>query len=421
MPLFKFDFIPKVEVSLHVYILVIFTFCITPILALFVLELSHYRDKTVNPRGCRKLGLRIQSNLADEFEKKYEEGVGPDQWGVKSLWIYPVKSCRGVELQRGGVIATGMQYDRHFSFAQLKDSGKGGTHWSFVTQRRYPRMARIRTEIWVPDSSSPTYSPKAADVQSGGVVIVTFPDETRPQGLVSRQLKLLTGSVREKSFRVPFMPTSAQIERNGYTMEEMTIWKDSPKALNMSRHVPPELQAFLGIDSKLGIFRVAPGNEREVFRCAPRKEEIGWQPVTGFCDAYPLHILILASVRDVSNKQPEGAPRLSALRFRPNIIVSGPPAYAEDTWKKIRIGETEYFVACRTSRCRLPNIDPETGEKHPTEPDKTLMSFRCVDDGAGKNASLGMQMVPASNGSGIVKVGDTIHVLEIGDHHYIQQ
>ena len=120
--------------------------------------------------------------------------------------------------------------------------------------------------------------------------------------------------------------------------------------------------------------------------------------------------------------------------------VTGPPAYAEDHWKKIRIGSSEYFVTCRTARCRLPNVDPETGEKHAAEPDRTLKSFRLIDEGAGKDACLGMQMVPAVGRTYVfifckvrgadetqlpeeelIKVGDAIEVLETGKHCYINQ
>ena len=85
-------------------------------------------------------------------------------------------------------------------------------------------------------------------------------------------------------------------------------------------------------------------------------------------------------------------------RLTLDVAVTGPPAYAEDAWKKIRIGEEDYHVACRAARCRLPNIDPVTAKRHPTEPSKTLRSFRCIDKGAEDEACLGMNVVPAVKG-----------------------
>jgi uncharacterized protein YcbX len=69
----------------------------------------------------------------------------------------------------------------------------------------------------------------------------------------------------------------------------------------------------------------------------------------------------------------------------------------------------------------MPNVDQVTGERHPSEPDKTLRSFRNVDEGAGQNIGcLGMQMVPLSRESAL-RVGDEITVLEVGEHYYINQ
>lgn len=117
----------------------------------------------------------------------------------------------------------------------------------------------------------------------------------------------------------------------------------------------------------------------------------------------------------------KGAPRLSAARFRANLIITGPDAYHEDTWRRIKIGYYEYDVSSRTARCKMPNVDNLTGEVHPSEPDKTLRSFRAVDPGTGPNIGcLGMQMVPIAR-EGALRVGDEITVLEVGEHVYIKQ
>jgi len=87
----------------------------------------------------------------------------------------------------------------------------------------------------------------------------------------------------------------------------------------------------------------------------------------------------------------------------------------------IKIGYYEYTVSCRTARCKLPNVDQVTGEKHPAEPDRTIRSFRNVDAGAGDLVGcLGMQMVPIKQ-ENIIRVGDELTVLETGEHFYIKQ
>ena len=99
--------------------------------------------------------------------------------------------------------------------------------------------------------------------------------------------------------------------------------------------------------------------------------------------------------------------------------VSGPRPYEEDTWKKVRIGSYEFAVACRTTRCKLPNVDQASGEAHSSEPDRTLRSVRNIDAGAGKYVGcLGMQVVPIKKES-TVNVGDEVVPLEYGEHFYV--
>lgn len=431
-------YIPRIELSYTSYFVVVYGLCLIPALTIAFFALRNRWSEEKQPRGCRKLGLRAQSNLADEWDAKYAVGTksgrnehGETTWRVKSLWIYPIKSCRGVELNRGTVVSTGMEYDRMFSFAQLRspfpvsqdtpNSEKAAHQWKFITQREFPLLAKVITEVWVPDPSSPTYSPKEPFVQSGGALVMTYPfEEDGWKGVLSRLRVSVGGSESRRSITIPFNPTADQIKEKEYTMERMAIWKDSPQALNMGASLPPELQYSIGVRNPLALFRVAREHERKVFRCAPREEQLGYQPITGFADAYPLHLLSLASVQDVAARLQEGAPKLSALRFRSNIIVTGPQKYAEDSWKRIRIGEFVYYVSCRTARCRLPNTDQITGVKHKDEPDKTLKKFRCIDEGAAGLACLGMQMVPALQES-MIKVGDVVEVLETGEHYYLKQ
>lgn len=137
-----------------------------------------------------------------------------------------------------------------------------------------------------------------------------------------------------------------------------------------------------------------------------------------------MHILNLASVHDVAGKLPRDPtpngmwkfPIINALRYRANIYFTGPPAFHEDNWTKAKIGSTPYHISCRTTRCKLPNVDPETGIADANEPMTTMRKYRVIDEGS-KNAVLGMQVTPLEAGE--VKVGDTIEVLETGSHYFL--
>ncbi|KAB2580671.1 Mitochondrial amidoxime-reducing component 1 [Lasiodiplodia theobromae] len=419
----------------------------TIVIAAITLDVRRQGQEQEPPAGCRRLGLPPgKSNLRDQYDPKYAKGSDKDKssWKVKALSIYPVKSCFPVELDSGEVIPTGMKYDRQFTFAQLISSvAKDGSweinhQWSFVTQRQSPHLTKVTTELWVPDPSSPTYSPNGEWVKNEGCIVISFP-YMEDKLWISDRLERLGAFIRKNilmqthldydgprvCFRIPFNPTPERIKEKAYPREPMKIWDECPEALNMGVEIPEEILAklkyALGISNQLTLFRVDPLRFREVYRCAPRKgQEVEYQPVVGMADAYPLHIINLASVHDVASRLPKPT-RLDAIRFRANIYVTGPPTYAEDHWRVVRIGSRRYHVSCRTARCTMINVNPATAERERNEPYKSMSEYRKIDSGAAKWPCLGMQMVPMSGDEGEIRVGDEIVVEEVGEHCYIPQ
>ncbi|KAJ5927759.1 MOSC N-terminal beta barrel [Penicillium verhagenii] len=382
----------------------------------------------IRPKGCRRLGLPPgKSNLHDEFDSKYNSGVPPTEkdgdlpaWRIKALFTYPLKSCGGIELQTSDIVPTGLKFDRQFVFAE-----HGAEGWNTRTLRNagFQRLALIHAEIWVPDPSARDYDPSLPGIQSQGIMIISYP---RPQlpGRARRALEkvgMTIGILRSRhSFQVPLLPSQDSISE--YPLLPVKIWKDKPLAHDYSALIPSSLHAYLGFNpaaSPLGLFRASPVHTRQIFRNAPRKEAIGFQPNTAFADAYPIHLLSLSSHRDVAARCAYAIPKLSIVRFRANIVIQGPSAFAEDHWKRISIGGVEIHAACRTVRCKLPNVDPLTGVRHAAEPDRALKSYRKIDDGDRTNACLGMQLVPAVE-EFLMKVGDEVAVLETGEHRYIK-
>lgn len=409
---------------------------------LFVVVLGD-EGKEPPPKGCKRLGLVGKSNLKDQYSK--DHAVDQQTSRVKALVIYPIKSCRPVELDHAKVIPTGLEYDRQFTFAQLKSNAslERTTHeWHFITQREAPNLAQVKTELWVPDSDASDYDPKGEWVQNGGCIHVRFPFtpeiDFSVDGLAAF-VNLLRAkwaakdwtAQSERSFRIPYNPTSSRIKQKRYTTEPMRIWKEWPHALNMETEISSDalkkLRYCLGLSNPITLFRSDPTQPREVFRCAPRKDtgDVSYQPIVSMQDAYPLHILALSSIRDVDSKVSSGTPfrgELDALRFRANIYTTGTAAFDEDSWKRVKIGSTggEYHISCRTARCTLPNVDPITGIKDRNEPRKAMSAYRKIDEGVPNEPCLGMQAVPMSQEAEI-SVGDEIEILQRGEHFYIKQ
>lgn len=281
------------------YIFTILAICFLPIVALIVYEIEEARSGNQAPIGYRRIGQATKSYLDDDLGGSSAEGLdsSTENWKLKSIWIYPVKSCRGVELEEGTVLATGMKFDRLFTFAQLRSpfpvavdasaQEKADHKWEFITQRQFPQLAQVKTQIWVENESASTRN-------SGmrGTLILSYPHQERGwKGLLAKYVAFFRGTVPEKHWKIPLNPTAAQIKTAGYKLEPIIIWKDTITALSMEIDIPAELRLFLGASNKLGFFRIDESHLREVHRNAPTKEQLGYQPVTGFQDAVNLLVL----------------------------------------------------------------------------------------------------------------------------------
>lgn len=129
-----------------------------------------------------------------------------------------------------------------------------------------------------------------------------------------------------------------------------------------------------------------------------------------FADGYPLLVVneaSLAALNDLvaAGRSPEAAP-LSVVRFRPNVVVSGFPAWAEDGWRRLRIGAASFRAVKGCSRCVLTTTDPDTLERG-HEPIATLARHRRWD---GKTW-FGVNLVPDTPGA-VVRVGDEVEILD---------
>ena len=122
-----------------------------------------------------------------------------------------------------------------------------------------------------------------------------------------------------------------------------------------------------------------------------------------FADGFPLLLISQGSLDLLNAKLAQPVPM---LRFRPNLVVAGTPAHAEDGWKRIRVGACEFEVAKPCTRCVFTTVDFERGERDPSgEPLRTLTRYRRTPDGV----TFGQNLIPRKLGT--VRVGDPVEVL----------
>jgi len=234
---------------------------------------------------------------------------------VDGLFVYPVKSCAGVEVVRARVTATGFEWDRRWMVV--------GEDGSFLSQRQSPRLALVRPRL------------------TAESLVLTAP----------RLPELELPLVREPApaFRV-------------------IVWRDQCDALDEGRTAAEWLSTHLGLAARL--VRLAGDDARPLGTSSAQPGDR-----VSFADAYPFLLLSAGSLAELNRRLHLPVPM---NRFRPNIVVGGCPPHAEDSWRTLRIGEVDFRVAKPCSRCVVTTTDQETAERG-AEPLRTLAAYRLRD------------------------------------------
>ena len=123
-----------------------------------------------------------------------------------------------------------------------------------------------------------------------------------------------------------------------------------------------------------------------------------------FADGYPALVVTEASLRELAHRCGRSIP---VERFRPNIVVAGPPAHDEDHWRRFGAGDLTFSGVKLCSRCKVTTIDQDTGEADPaSEPLRTLARYRKIE----AQVYFGLNAVHAAPGR--LRVGDPVEVFE---------
>lgn len=178
---------------------------------------------------------------------------------------------------------------------------------------------------------------------------------------------------------------------------QVEVWRDTVAAVSAGPMAARWLSTFLGEDCEL--IRMPETTVREV-----DPDVAGPGHRVAFADAYPLLVVSEASLADLNLRIEEPLPM---DRFRPNLVVTGCPPFAEDGWRRIRIGDVEFVGVKPCARCSIPTVDQMTG-KRGKEPLATLAHYRR----RGREVLFGQNIVHV--GTGVIRVGDPVEVLETG-------
>ncbi|KAI8893517.1 hypothetical protein BC833DRAFT_608071 [Globomyces pollinis-pini] len=285
---------------------------------------------------------------------------------VTHLFIYPIKSCAGIELNDCTFNQYGFQYDRHWIVGSKKEDGS----WKMVTQREYSRMVLIQPKLIFDGGKYPTLILNAPGMDEISINTIITSDPV-------------------------FIP----------------VWKSEVSGYIQSDLVSKWLSDFLGIDCSL--FVKDPELERPLIKKhTPALDKFDYNPQTAFADGFPFLLLSEESVKDFSSQLPEGI-AIRLLTFRPNIVVAGLSPYEEDEILSLQIGTIQFFVAARTTRCRMVNNTPEGVPG--TEVLKLIQRIRRVDPGAKYEGCMGVNVIHRV-ANGTISVGDQLIINQKGVH-----
>lgn len=256
--------------------------------------------------------------------------------------VYPIKSLGGFSAASANVEPRGLQHDRRWML--VNDEGK------FLTQRESPRMALVATAV-------------EADCLT-----------LRAPGLAPLRLPL---------------------QSVGEATQTVRVWRSVCRAVPVGEEADRWFGEFLGVPCRL-VFMP------EETRRAVNPDYSAGEGIVSFADGYPLLLLGEASLHDLNSRLEQPVPM---NRFRPNLVVSGAPAYAEDGWTNIRISGVTFHGVRACDRCSLITVDQATGKATGPEPLKTLAAYRLKE----QKVLFGQLLIP--RGAGAVSVGDAVEAL----------
>lgn len=271
---------------------------------------------------------------------------------VKSLSIYPIKSCAGLDVSNFQIGNAGPQ-------VQLGSHWVGDREWMFVdsegkflTQRSLQKMALLR----------PLLKDNRFFLQ-----------------------------IEDQSYEIP-------LETQSELRKQVSVWGKLVDAALVDSPVSRAVSQYLGLVTELVHFDSQ--SHREIL-----VKGRGQGAQTRFTDSQAYLVLTEESLKDLNSRLREP---IGANRFRGNILLSGAPkAYAEDSWPELKSERLHFESTKPCGRCKIITVDPEQGQIFSSEPLQALSQFRRQESAV----YFGQYFLSRSYGE-TLKVGDQLQYPE---------
>jgi uncharacterized protein len=231
---------------------------------------------------------------------------------ISDLFVYPVKSARGIGRERVRIAPTGFEWDRQWMLIDARGM--------FLSQRTHPQLARLIPEV------------------------------------LEGALRLSTAGL--PALTVPFRSVGARLS--------VRVHRDPCVGIDQGEEAAAWLGQLAG--QAVRLVRVP----EDAARVANPKYAHDFAAPMGFADGYPILVCNQASLADLNARMPDAVPM---DRFRPNIVLSGLPPWAEDHIASLSVGPLTLRLVKPCERCTIPAVDQQSG-RAATDPAPVLRQFR---------------------------------------------
>jgi uncharacterized protein len=264
---------------------------------------------------------------------------------VSELYVYPVKSFAASSKLSCEATPQGLFADRRWMWVDANGA--------FLTQRKHPAMCLWEAVIlderitFCNKKNAQTYEVVFSEMSKSRMNVRVWSDTVSVDVYTSPELKLLSDSLFSELAYLAYLP-----EEHNRTISHQ---QNSTKAY------------------------------------------------TSFADSFPFMLANESSLAEINSRFSDP---VSMRHFRPNIVVSGFDPFAEDTWRRIRIGDCEFLLDKLCSRCSMVNVHPDTAQWR-KEVLATLALTRTIDHKVmfGRHALL-------QGNNGTIKVGQHVCILD---------
>lgn len=271
---------------------------------------------------------------------------------ITGLYIYPVKSLKGIALDEATLTPQGFLNDRRWMI--VRSSGR------FVTQRDLPRLALIHTGL----------------TDSG--VNLTFDGH----GAIS----------------VPFNSAGGE-------PVQTRVWGDACEAVDEGEEVSRWLTSAMESAEKLKLVHMQPG----FVRPQGKPGELGEETNTLFADAAPFLVAGEASLSELNRElAARGHPPVPMDRFRPNVVVRGLQPFAEHRLDGLENSEYRLKFCHPCERCVVTTINQDTAVKDPSR--QPFITLREINPAPGKKPApaFGQNAILARGDGAMATLGDRL-------------